>query len=461
MIERHAMDALRDWYSRDRRKPLLMRGARQVGKTTLVRMFAESENIRLVEINCEKPWDFAPLVENLDPGAVVQAVEFELNISITPEESLIFFDEVQEMPSILKLLRYFYEDDPRYRVIAAGSLLEFVLEEPRFSIPVGRIELLYLTPLSFEEFLGAVKEAKALEAIRSFRLGDDIPPHVHTKMKKLLNRYVAVGGMPEVVDAAARGTGMPDLERIKSAIIDTLKLDFYKYRKNANPKLLNIIFDSLPTQIGSKIKYTNIDRSYKSNDIGKSLHQLCLARIVSKTFNTACNGVPLGAEKNDRFFKCFMLDIGLIHTQLKLNPFETGEAGELNTINNGALAEQLIAQQLTAQHPWYIEPELYCWAREKKAASAEVDFVIANKHRQIIPVEVKAGSTGSLRSLQIMVVEKSLDVAVRFNAMPPSVLDENRKTVKGDAVFTLYSLPHYLSGQLPRLLDEIPAVHGS
>jgi len=150
-----------------------------------------------------------------------------------------------------------------------------------------------------------------------------------------------------------------------------------------------------------------------------------------------------------------MLDIGLIHTQFKLNPFETSEIGELNYINKGALAEQLIAQQLIVQHHDFIEPELYYWAREKKAASAEVDFVIANNKRQIIPVEVKAGSTGSLRSLQIMVIEKSLHHAVRFNSMPPSIFLEKRNTVKGRSRFTLYSLPHYLSGQLLRLVNQI------
>jgi len=207
--------------------------------------------------------------------------------------------------------------------------------------------------------------------------------------------------------------------------------------------------------IGRKLKYTGIDRSYKSNDMAKALQQLCLAKVVFKVFNSGCNGVPLSAEKKQRFFKCFMLDIGLVHTQLKLNPFETGEVDELNLVNNGALAEQLIAQQVMGQYPDYMEPELYYWAREKKASSAEVDFVIASDHRQIIPVEVKAGSTGTLRSLQIMTVEKKLTHAVRFNSMPPSIFNENRKTLKGESRFTLYSLPHYLSGQVMRIVNEL------
>ena len=452
---RNAVYALKSWYSRKQRKPLLIRGARQVGKTTLVRMFCEVEHIQLVEINCEKPWGFMHLVEKLDPGKVIQAIEFEFNITINPTNSLFFFDEVQNTPSILKLLRYFYEDFPEYKVITTGSLLEFVLDEPQFSIPVGRLELMYLSPFSFEEFLRATREQSALDIIEVFQLGDDIDQHIHLKLTQLLRRYVAIGGMPEVIDAYIQNLSMVELERIKNSIIDTFKLDFHKYKKNTNPKLLSIIFDSLPTQIGAKIKYTNIDKTYKSNDIGKALHQLCLAKVITKAFNTGCNGVPLGAEKKERFFKCFMLDIGLIHTQLKLNPFEINETDELNYINKGALSEQLIAQELLTQSECFIKPELYYWAREKKAASSEVDFVIANNKRQIIPVEVKAGSTGSMRSLQIMIIEKSLCHAFRFNSLPPSIFHEERDTVKGKSKFTLYSLPHYLSGQLLRVANNI------
>ena len=455
MIIRDAIDALKSWYSREHRKPLLIRGARQVGKTTLVRMFSEIEHIQLIEINCEKPWGFLSLIEKLDPEMVIQAIEFEFNITINPANSLIFFDEVQNTPSVLKLLRYFYEEFSEYKVITTGSLLEFVLDEPQFSIPVGRLEIMYLGPFSFEEFLRAAGEQPALDVLQTFQFGDNIEQHIHVKLTQLLRRYVAIGGMPEVIQAYVQNLSMVELERIKNSIIDTFKLDFHKYKKNTHPALLSIIFDSLPTQIGGKLKYSNIDKSYKSNAIGKSLHQLCLAKIVSKAFNTGCNGVPLGAEKKHRFFKCFMLDIGLIHTQLKLNPFEVSEADELNYINKGALAEQLIAQQLMVQHQYFMEPELYYWAREKKAASAEVDFVIINNERQIIPVEVKAGSTGSLRSLQIMVIEKSLHHAVRFNSMPPSIFHEKRNTVKGESRFTLYSLPHYLSGQLLRIVNKI------
>jgi len=148
MLNREGVKTLKTWYYKKLRKPLLIRGARQVGKTTLVRMFAEMENIKLIEINCEKPWSFIPLIKSLDPVKVIEAIEFELNISINPEKSLIFFDEVQSIPSVLKLLRYFYEEVPEYKIVTTGSLLEFVLDEPEFSVPVGRLEIMYLGPFS-------------------------------------------------------------------------------------------------------------------------------------------------------------------------------------------------------------------------------------------------------------------------------------------------------------------------
>jgi len=454
-MSREGLQTLKSWYYRKRRKPLMIRGARQVGKTTLIRLFTEMEHIELIEINCEKPWSFTPLFEELDPKKIIDAIEFELNCSILPAESLIFFDEVQNTPSVLKLLRYFYEEIPEYKIIVTGSLLEFVLDEPDFSLPVGRLEIMYLRPFSFEEFLLATGEESALSMIQNYQIGETIAQNYHFKLKKLLQTYIAVGGMPEVLNGYIEKQTMMELERIKNTIIDTFKLDFHKYHKKNDPKLLSIIFDALPLQIGRKIKYTNIDRGYKSKEINKSLYQLSLAGIVYKVFNSSCNGIPLAAEKKNNFFKCFLLDIGLIHTQLKLNPFEIMHENELNYINNGALSEQLIAGQLNHQYPEFQEPELYYWAREKKAASAEVDFVITDRKGRIIPIEVKSGSTGGMKSLQIMMIEKSLSHAIRFNSEPPSIFHENRETTLGHIKYNLYSLPHYLSGQVIRLMDHI------
>ena len=181
---------------------------------------------------------------------------------------------------------------------------------------------------------------------------------------------------------------------------------------------------------------------------------MCLARIITKVFHSHANGIPLAAEKNERFFKMMLLDVGLLLTQLSLIPTEIEQIGELNLVNNGALAEQFIGQHLYQAQPHYRAPELFYWARERKSSSAEVDYVITDDLNHVVPVEIKAGSTGRLRSLQIMVLEKSLPQAVGFCSAQPSILTERRKTAKGTVDFKLISLPHYLVQQLQRLLSE-------
>ena len=215
-----------------------------------------------------------------------------------------------------------------------------------------------------------------------------------------------------------------------------------------------LVFDAVPRLAGKKLIYSHLDSQARSGDLARAVEQLCLARIVAKVYNTHANGIPLAAERNDRFFKLLALDTGLLLTQLQLAPTEVVQVEELNLVNRGAMAEQFIGQHLYALPPAHREPELHYWAREQRSASAEVDFVIADERHRVVPIEVKAGSTGKLRSLQLMVLEKSLPVAVRFCSDPPSVLEERRRTVKGDVSFRLLSLPHYLVQQTLRLLAE-------
>ena len=457
MLQRTDLDRLATWHSTGAdRKPLLMRGARQVGKTTLVRMLAERLGLDLVELNMEKPWRFASTLDALDPLKTIEAIEFELNIDIDPNRSILFFDEAQACASVLPLLRYFREETPQYAVIATGSLLEFVLAQPQFSIPVGRIGLHHLGPLTFEEFLSALGEEKALAWIREYRLGEDVPHVVHEKLNELVRIYSVVGGMPAAV-AAYAGTGsLKAAEKVKSEILDTFRLDFNKYGDKADPRLLRLAFDAIPRLVGKKLIYSHIDAHTRSGDLSRAIEQLCLARIIAKVHNTHANGIPLAAERNDRFFKVMGLDTGLLLTHLQLAPTDIVQAEELNLINRGAVAEQFVGQHLYASSPAYREPELHYWAREERSASAEVDYVIADDRHRVVPVEVKAGSTGKLRSLQIMVHEKALNVAIRFCSAPPTLFDEKRKTVKGEVDFQLLSLPHYLVQQFPRLLGDVP-----
>ena len=260
--------------------------------------------------------------------------------------------------------------------------------------------------------------------------------------------------MPEPVSCFAENRSLKEVERVKAEIIETFRLDFNQYHGKSNPRLLTMVFDAMPRLMGKKLIYSHITPNYRSNDLARAVEQLCLARIIGKVFHSHANGIPLAAEMNERFFKMLLLDVGLLLTQLNLIPTEIEQVGELNLVNNGVLAEQFIGQHLYQAQPQYRSPELFYWARERKSSSAEVDYVITDGSNAIVPVEVKAGSTGSLRSLQIMVLEKSLARAVRFSSATPALLIENRKTAKGTVDFTLVSLPHYLVQQLQRLLSE-------
>ncbi len=452
-FQRACLSDIKQWFDREsRRKPLLIRGARQTGKTTAIRLFAKQNGLTLIELNMEKSWGFAPLIQHNAPRKVIEAIEFELNIDIDPEKSLIFFDEVQATPSMLGLLRYFYEETPEFAVVATGSLLEFALASPEFSLPVGRIEIYHMTPFSFEEFLAALEHDRALNAIQNCTMADGIPPAMHEQLNRLVRLYTIVGGMPESIVAFKETGSLREVERTKSGIIETFILDFNKYGAKANTTLLRKLFSSLPGALGRKVVYSNIDPHVRAKDLAPALTQLCLAKVVSKVFHSSANGVPLAAEKNERFFKPLLLDVGLLLTQLHLNPMDVEQTHDLNLINSGSLAEQFIGQQLRHLIPTYSDPELYYWAREKRGASAEVDYLYVDDHARIVPIEVKSGKTGSLRSLQAIMQEKGLSKALRFNSDTPSVFTENRRTPKGDISYQLISLPHYLSQQIHRFL---------
>jgi len=329
-----------------------------------------------------------------------------------------------------------------------------VLSEPELPMPVGRIDLLYLGPLTFEEFLSATGEDKALSVIRRYTPGDTIQQPIHEKLNHLVRTFSVVGGMPESVSRFARNRSFKDVEQAKSGIVETFRLDFNKYQGRVNPRLLTMVFDAMPRLMGKKLIYAHITANYRSSDLARAVDQLCLARIMTKIFHSHANGIPLGAEKNDRFFKMMLLDVGLLLSQLNLIPTEIEQIHELNLVNNGVLAEQFIGQHLYQAQPFYRSPELYYWAREKRSSSAEVDFVIPDNSNRVVPIEVKAGATGRMRSLHVMVTEKSLPRAVRFCSAQPTLFNESRKTAKGTADFKLISLPHYLVQQLPRLLSE-------
>jgi len=448
---RKSVEYLTQWSQRDSRKPLVIRGARQVGKSYLVKLFAKSEGLRCVEINFDSDPQKSSFFSSNNPLEIVQNIELSEDVTIDLTSTLLFLDEVQATPEVLASLRYFYEKMPQLRIIAAGSLLEFALEEHSFSMPVGRIEYLHLGPMQFDEFLVAMDKEKLLNYIKAFSIGDSIAEPIHSKLLNLFKIFLITGGMPEAIRVYCETSSFEELDRVKSSIISTYRDDFSKYKKRINITRLQKVFTALPGTVAEKIKYVKLDREERAKDIEATLHLFELAQIIYRVSHISSNGVPLAAEENRSSQKLIFLDVGLFSQALGLSLLTFQGVDETVLINSGAVCEQFVAQHLLYRKQYYIKPELHYWVREKKGASSEVDFVISQENR-VIPVEVKAGKTGRLRSLQVFVEEKKSPISVRFNTDVPSLLKS--ETISQKSPFALLSLPFYLITELSRLIDE-------
>ncbi len=457
LLNRRELSHLLDWSGRAGRKPLVIRGARQVGKSTLVRQFAESSGLSLVELNFERNPEYLDAFASKDPRQIQATLQLLTGKKITPGKSILFLDEIQAAPEALAALRYFYEEMPALHVVAAGSLLEFTLADAQFSMPVGRIEYFHLGVMQFEDFVAASGQTELVDYLQNLSLDNirngTMPRAVHEKCVSLLRQYWIIGGLPEAIAQYVASNDFNDVARVQQKIVATYRDDFNKYSHGKLKRLVKMVFDQLPTMVGRKFKYAQVSREYRSAEIEEALQHLCLARIASKTFHTSANGVPLAAEVNQRFFKTLYLDIGLLCAALHLNVLDLGKE-DLSLINNGALAEQFIGQHLMYSEPYYATPQLYYWVREAKSAAAEIDYLITHG-QQVVPIEIKAGTTGTLKSLHQFLKEKNRRFAVRFNADVPSLLSDSKKITDGSTVnYNLLSLPLYLVGQTHRLIRD-------
>ena len=457
ILERHELAHLHAWAGRASRKPLVIRGARQVGKSTLVREFARRAPMTLVEINLERRPELGEAFDSKDPAQVLTTLTLLTGGEVTVGETLLFLDEIQAVPSALATLRYFYEEMPDLHVLAAGSLLEFALGEKGFSMPVGRIEYLNLGPMDFEDFLVAVGEPQLAAHLRAFTLGDGFPEALHRRYLDLLRQYCVVGGLPEAVSAYVSKThphrDFVEVARVQQNLLATYRDDFAKYSHGRLKDRMQLVFDRLPAMVGRKFTYVGVSRDHRAAELSDALMQLCMARLAWRIRRTAANGLPLDAEVYERYFKCLIMDVGMMCAALHLNVIDLGR-GNLVLVNDGAVAEQFVGQQLLGGGSPHATPTLHYWAREARSASAEIDYLMTIGPR-IVPVEVKAGTTGSLRSLHQFLAEKRCDFAVRFNADVPSLLHDTRRLADGTPIdYQLLSLPLYLAGQSRRLAAE-------
>ncbi len=452
-MHRSALDYLINWKQKARHKPLVIRGARQVGKSYLVSMFARQHFSDFIELNFEKDPGAVSLFSGT-PQKAIQLLELKYNKPIDIENTLVFLDEIQAAPEVFAKLRYFYEDLPQLHIIAAGSLLDFVLEDHTFSMPVGRIEYLHLGPMTFEEFLAASKKNLLYDFIQTYSVTKDMPDSVHLDLVSLFKTYLIIGGMPEAVLAYLETQSFHESERVKASILGTYEDDFHKYGSRVNHLRILNVFKKLPLMVGEKFKYVNVDRNERAQGIENDLHLLEMARIAFRVKHSACNGVPLGAEANEKKFKLLFLDVGLMASACGLGMLDLEAADDLIMSNSGSLCEQFAGQHLLYSDDCFKKPELYYWVREAKSSSAEVDYIISSGSK-IIPIEIKAGKTGRLKSLHQFINEKGIHSAVRINLAKPSVFQDSNKLTGGQTVeYRLLSIPFYLIGQIRRLIHE-------
>jgi uncharacterized protein len=444
---------LTEWYKSSHRKPLIIRGARQVGKSTLVRLFCQENGLQLIELNFEQSHTLRSMFASNEPIKIIQSLEILYNQRIDLEKAVLFLDEIQANPAAILSLRYFFEHIPQLAVIAAGSLLEFALEQYELSMPVGRIEYLFMGPMTFEEFLDAMGADQLLTYLRTYTLEDEIPQAIHEKALEYLRTYHLLGGMPEVIKIFKETGSLHQADRIKYSILNTYRDDFAKYKSRMELSKLQEVFDKLGTTVGKKIKYVEVLPQERSAVTDRILTLFVYARILYRAYRCSANSLPLKAEINRKISKGVLLDIGLYLALCGLSIADLSQDKELFFSNKGELAEQFIGQHLLYGQPSYMNPELYYWCREKAQSSAEVDFVI-QQGNAILPIEVKSGKTGTLRSLHLFMELKQLPLALRFSTNTPAVETVTSSLPHSNFRYTLITLPLYLVGQTRRLVNR-------
>ena len=446
---------LQKWLKNKNRKPLVVRGARQVGKSTLVELFAKKMHIKLCSVNLERYPELASIFANKEPREILQQIEFLPNIKSIGDDTLLFLDEIQAVPEAIPALRYFYEDMPDFPVVSAGSLLEFALADHTFSMPVGRIQYLHMGPMTFSEFLFALNEDKLFRFIKKYELGQGIGEIVHRRLLELLRSYYFVGGMPEAVAVFEKSRSYKAVMEVHNSIIETYRDDFPKYSGSRNLSRMLNVFNFAARNVGVKIKYSNISSQDQSVTIKKDIELLAMARVIGKVVHSNCSGMPLQADIKERVYKLLFLDIGLMNAICGLDWPSIEQIDEKKIINQGAIAEQFIGQHLQAMLSDKPNRELNYWLREGKSSNAELDFVVGIRGN-IIPIEVKSGATGTLKSLHQFMGTKNAQLAVRFDSSPPSEQLIDTKIKVNNEVervqYRLLSLPLYLVERLDSLV---------
>jgi predicted AAA+ superfamily ATPase len=420
-MNRDIYKSLVSWKQDSERRPLLLRGARQTGKTYIINKFGENEFSNIITLNFERNPEYKQIFVTYNPIEIIEKIIIFTGKKVKIGETLIFFDEIQECPEAIMSLRYFYEEMPKQHIIGAGSLLEFALYSENFRMPVGRVQFKYLNPLSFLEFLEALDEKILRDYISDYNNLPTIPDAIHEKVNNYLRKYFMIGGMPAVIKDYIEKGDILNCRKIQKNLIESFIADFSKYAKSSKHKYLQKIFNTIPNMIGSKYIYSKVDKDIKSRDLKFALELLEQASVLKKVRKTSGAGLPLDAASNNDFFKIIFLDIGLMQS-IRGIFLENIETNDMTSIYKGAVTEQFVGQELVAYNDFDSKSNLYYWVREAKGSNAEVDYLI-EKDSEIIPVEVKSGKKGMMRSLLFFIDKYNSNTALKISQSKFSITE--------------------------------------
>jgi predicted AAA+ superfamily ATPase len=429
---------LTEWKASRIHKPILLRGARQIGKSSSVREFGKQFD-NFVEINFEKKEHIQTKTVfecTSSPHKIIEELEAIYGQSIRAGKTLLFFDEIQACTPAIESLRYFYEEMPELHVIAAGSLLEFALREiPSFG--VGRITSIFMYPLCFIEYLRAMGFDAMANKMAEATPEQPLSEAIHSNIINHLVRFISIGGMPEVVKTYIEDKNLLKCQQVLDDLMDTYHDDFSKYKKRVPPTRIRAVFSSVMDQCGKKITYSNASKEANTDQVKDSLTLLEMAGLTHSIYHSSANGIPLGAQINRKFTKYIPFDTGIFQRFLGLNIGEIITGQTLEQINKGDIAELFAGLEILKAMPANVHSQLYYWQREKNGSHAQVDYLV-QKGNAIIPVEVKSGTTGKMQSLHLFMREKQSDYGIRTSLENFSQYDKIK-------VFPLYAISNMLN----------------
>ncbi len=403
-IERIIEKELEEWRVLDDKKPLLIRGARQVGKSSTIKHFGQKFS-NFVEVNFDENEVYADFFErHITPLEVCQQISAFLNKPIVPGKTLLFFDEIQLCPRAISSLRYFYEQMPDLHVIATGSLLEFALSDlPSFG--VGRIRSLFMFPFSFNEFLGATGNNNYVTLIQQSTAAMPVFDAVHQKLIELFKKYIVIGGMPKAITTYVKTNDFRAVQRVLTDIVNSYNADFEKYKARIPAFRISSVLTEVVKRIGGKFSFADLTQTYNHGQISEVLNLLRMAGIIYPAIHSSATGLPLGAGLNYKKIKYLIFDTGIYLNILGLNLGEILLRNNVDFVNKGSLAELFVGIEILKHSSQDRYPELYYWHREARNADAEIDYLI-QLHDTLWPIEVKAGKAGTMKSMALFLKEK-------------------------------------------------------